>query len=412
MTHAEKQAVLSRIRESVLAMNGNAAPIKSPWSIYSFGSYITRNIQMHKLASVVAAILIVAISGNSIVLAANEALPGDALYSFKVNVAEPVRVALTADPVKKAEIQTSFVQNRFEEAETLAARGQLDDVKEQEISNLIDRHVASVTQNIEKIDAVSPEKAENSNIAVEASMNAHAKILASLNRHKISSQSQNASRIADKAREDAKKFDVVLARAPKVAPASEPVQVMALRSAPVISNDARSKVSVNEPIEDHGGQGEDSAPVSAMMSVSVPAASTVMPVAVSVSSSLSSEVATSSSTTTPNPVSTSTPDRNSQNRPKSAKVAPVNSRTNRSAPTEVKSNASDVASSTRAAIEVKKQQIEAEIFQKANQRLEKEWKNEELKSVNETSKSSTTSDSRKINSWRSGSDKKNFDRGN
>lgn len=211
MTPVEKQAVLARIivaRDTVAESQKTIAqypsPIKSPWTVFSFSSWVTT----HRFVTAVAAFLIVAISGNTIVLAANEALPGDRLYSFKVNVAEPVRVALATDPVKKAEVQTDLVQARFEEAEVLAARGELDDEREREISERIDRHVVEVSKNVEEVQKISPEKAEDANIAVEASMNVHAKILSTIETRANRSWSSNTSRIATKARETAKKFEV------------------------------------------------------------------------------------------------------------------------------------------------------------------------------------------------------------
>ncbi len=323
MTPAEKQAVLARIKEARNTISDTPvavypSSVKSPWTTFSFGSWI----HTHRFVTAVAAFLIVAISGNSIVLAANEALPGDALYTLKVNVAEPIRVALAVDPAKKAEIQTSFVQARFEEAEVLAARGELDDEKEKEISDRIDQHIAAVSKNVEEVQKISPEKAEDANIAVEASMNAHSKILDTLESRRTKVWSSNANRIAIKARETAKKFEV--------------------------NSDDEVTLAV-----------APEAPVAMMMSI----AATVPAPEVDIS-------ARSASVET-----------------ESTEVRGVSSRMMKSAPAE------DISTSTPVTIELKKQKKEREVYEKARQRLDKEFKKEELRASKDDSGKDSDNDS-------------------
>lgn len=329
MTPAEKQVVLARmiaardtIAESQESFASYPSPIKSPWTVFSFGSWVTT----HRFVTVIAAFLIVAISGNTIVLAANEALPGDKLYSFKVNVAEPVRVALASDPVKKAEIQTDLVQARFEEAEVLAARGELNDEAERDISERIDRHIVEVSKNVEEVQKISPEKAEDANIAVEASMNVHAKILSTIETRTNRSWSSNTSRIATKARETAKKFEVK----------SE-------------SDDSR-----DEDSDDDDGDVvlavAPAAPQAMMMSV---AATAPAP---------ETELSTFSAA----PESSSRMMKST-----SDKVATVNSED---------ADTKDTATSTEMTIELKKQKKEQEIYEKARVKLDKEIKKDEERS--------------------------------
>ncbi len=341
MTPAEKQAVLARIKESRNTISDTPvavypSPVKSPWTTFSFSSWI----RTHRFVTGVAAFLIVAISSNSIVLAANEALPGDALYTLKVNVAEPIRVALAVDPVKKAEIQTSFVQARFEEAEVLAARGELDDEKEKEISDRIDQHIAAVSKNVEEVQKTSPEKAEDANIAVEASMNAHSKILDTLESRRAKMWSSNTNRIAIKARETAKKFEV------------NSDDVVTLAVAP-------------------------EAPVAMMMSI---AATAPAPEA---------DISTFSA-----PVET-----------EDVEVRSVSSRMMKSAPVENTSNdlkddfrdkdedGKGSSTSTPMTIELKKQKKEREVYEKARQRLDKEFKKEELRASKGDSDKDSDNDS-------------------
>jgi len=182
MTSAEKQRILGRVLETTSATNFahkntpiKNAPVKSVWTIYSFSTWI----ETHRWITSVAVIIVVLV-GNSAVLASHDSLPGDALYSIKTNIVEPIRVAIATTPMAKAEIQTELVQNRLYEAETLASRGQLDEVKEQSINRRLEKQVANLNTNISKVEKTSPEKADDMNTTLEANVNAHAKILAAI----------------------------------------------------------------------------------------------------------------------------------------------------------------------------------------------------------------------------------------
>ncbi|GEM_PF-2716495 len=165
MTSAEKQVVLERVMK--------ISPIKSPWTVYSFGKWI----QTHRPISALVVIVIVISAGNSAVLASRNTLPGDTLYPIKVNMVEPIRVAFAPTPTIKAEIQTELVQSRLQEAETLAARGQLNTTKEKDINQRIDQQVSDLTANIDNVKKSSPEKADDISTTLEASINTHERIL-------------------------------------------------------------------------------------------------------------------------------------------------------------------------------------------------------------------------------------------
>ncbi len=99
---------------------------------------------------IIASFLIVVLSGVSMVGAAESALPGDALYSVKVNVNEEVRLAL-ATPAQKADVAVERAERRIAELETLTARGDVDQTLREEIDARLDSHVqeaeaASITR--------------------------------------------------------------------------------------------------------------------------------------------------------------------------------------------------------------------------------------------------------------------------
>lgn len=82
--------------------------------------------------------LLLIVSGTS--YAAENALPGDLLYPFKVNVNEPVRGALLTSTEEKAQWESDKFIRRVEEAEALANEGKLDDASLREVEKRIDTH--------------------------------------------------------------------------------------------------------------------------------------------------------------------------------------------------------------------------------------------------------------------------------
>ncbi len=172
MTLDEKKAMLARIVGPALS----ARPVKSPWSIYSFSIWIQEN----RLLTSIAALLLIFFSGNGVVLAAEHTLPGDALYGVKVAVVEPIRAALIASPVAKAEYQASIADRRLSESETLAIRGKLDAPKQAQITALLDKHAQDLEAALDAVAKQEPQKAEAISVDYQAGMNAHAALLGSI----------------------------------------------------------------------------------------------------------------------------------------------------------------------------------------------------------------------------------------
>lgn len=73
-----------------------------------------------------ATLLIALALGGGTAVAAEGALPGDTLYPVKVHVNENVRGALAIGANAEATLQTELLNERIEEAEMLAARGELE----------------------------------------------------------------------------------------------------------------------------------------------------------------------------------------------------------------------------------------------------------------------------------------------
>lgn len=76
----------------------------------------------HKMiASTMIAVLIIGVGGGSVAYAAQAALPGEALYSVKVDITEPlIDAALTFDPERRAEWERRRLKRRLKEVEHLS----------------------------------------------------------------------------------------------------------------------------------------------------------------------------------------------------------------------------------------------------------------------------------------------------
>lgn len=101
---------------------------------------------------VAAALVLVMIFGSGVSYAAENALPGDALYTVKTYVNEPARVALAGSAEAKAEVQIELAERRIEEAAVLAAEGRLDSETENQLAVAFESHAAAVTENMAEAD--------------------------------------------------------------------------------------------------------------------------------------------------------------------------------------------------------------------------------------------------------------------
>ncbi len=187
MSVSEKDAMRTHIMADYIADKSSGFkhrdPIKSVWNVYSFGHWIGT----HRMATSVAVLLIVILGSKSLVSASQNALPGDALYSLKVNIAEPAKLALISDPVQKAEVKTELLQKRFEEVETLAIQGKLDPVVKQSTEQRVEKQVNDLNRNVSALAKVSTDKAEDVDSTLEASIRVHERVLSQIATRDLSS---------------------------------------------------------------------------------------------------------------------------------------------------------------------------------------------------------------------------------
>ncbi len=127
-------------------------------------------------------ILIVALLvGGGASYAAEGALPGDLLYPIKVGVNEEVRALVAFSGEAKANWEAERAGRRLEEAEKLAAQGNLDNDTSVKIEEKFENHADKVRQKIEEFNRKQDFKTAtevSSNFAI--SLKAHEKIISNL----------------------------------------------------------------------------------------------------------------------------------------------------------------------------------------------------------------------------------------
>lgn len=191
----KKAVVLARlnsyIKENPVSIN---IPVKSSWynkiEVFAFSkfSYIT------------ATFLIFSLFGISAFYEAEQSLPGDNLYSLKVDVIEPLKYTMTVGTVAKANIQSENLASRLLEAEILASQGKLTDSKGEEIESRLKKHVSTFNSLISATESAtsSSNGVLNATVDFEAKVNAHTRILEKMEENiKNKSENKNVSKIKD-----------------------------------------------------------------------------------------------------------------------------------------------------------------------------------------------------------------------
>ncbi len=126
-------------------------------------------------------LIIALVFSGGVSLAAENALPGQPLYSIKLNVNERVLAAAALSAKEKADVHARLAERRLEEAETLAAQGKLNTEIQAALSA---RFSGEAEQAKEAITAVKLEDrldiAADLSSQLEITLKAHEKILMAL----------------------------------------------------------------------------------------------------------------------------------------------------------------------------------------------------------------------------------------
>jgi hypothetical protein len=145
LTEAERSRVLAALRAAAVPRS-----VPSPFfaSRYAF-----------RFAVAFAVLVIMVGVGGGAAYAAQDALPGDALYPVKVAVTEPIEGALAASPEAKRAWNAKVAETRLDEAAALAKKGALTAATSEELAANFNAHAAAIPASDARFSSLVASKA-------------------------------------------------------------------------------------------------------------------------------------------------------------------------------------------------------------------------------------------------------------
>ncbi len=113
----------------------------------------------HGLRIALSSFLFVVFVGGSISAVASNSLPGDPLYSFKINVNEEIKGAFLNTPEEKVAHQKNLVEKRVSEIKTLAESKTLTKEKQAKAQKALDSNIQELSVGLSALSEESPNTA-------------------------------------------------------------------------------------------------------------------------------------------------------------------------------------------------------------------------------------------------------------
>ncbi len=132
-------------------------------------SIFHRSIQ-HGLRIGLSTFLFMVFVGGSVSVVADNSLPGDPLYSFKINVNEEVKGAFLKTPEDKLSWQKTRIDNRLNEIKTLAASNTLTKAKQETAQRALDTHIEAFSKELGTLSDEKPGEALEVTASLEKSL--------------------------------------------------------------------------------------------------------------------------------------------------------------------------------------------------------------------------------------------------
>lgn len=127
--------------------------------------------------------LILALSGGTSVVAEN-ALPGDALYSVKISLNEPVVGLFAVSKESKATWQEKLAERRLQEVDKLVSKGDFDQVKRNDLETRINNQIDKFTSSANDLSRDKGVSSSELVARLEAALMAHQDVLKNISENK------------------------------------------------------------------------------------------------------------------------------------------------------------------------------------------------------------------------------------
>jgi hypothetical protein len=137
-------------------------------------------------------LIIALVMGGSVSYAAENTLPGDALYPVKVYVNENARAAVAFTDKSKAELAVELANRRLEEAGKLAVRGTLDAQTEASVDTNAESHVKDAQEKLVTLKSHDAEGAAEIGADLTSVLSVHSIVLAKAKKEKEKEHNVNS----------------------------------------------------------------------------------------------------------------------------------------------------------------------------------------------------------------------------
>lgn len=147
LSESEKSILRSKISEFI-----SFNPIRGEAHIPRERMYISI-FEVNHFAKATALVLVFAIvvGGSGVSYAASNALPGEALYSIKVNVNEKIEGSLAFSTGTKVAVESKKVERRLEEAQALVQTNMLSTENKELLQKKIEEHIEELEEKIDDL---------------------------------------------------------------------------------------------------------------------------------------------------------------------------------------------------------------------------------------------------------------------
>lgn len=129
-------------------------------------------------------LVIVLGGGGGLAFAAQDTLPGEALYNFKVNISEEVIAITKNSPQEKGLYAIERAAKRLDETTTLALRGELTHTTEKVVNEQITEHTTEAKKIATKAALKTPEVELEINSKIESAINPRVALLQEIKKEK------------------------------------------------------------------------------------------------------------------------------------------------------------------------------------------------------------------------------------
>lgn len=164
-----KEITLSESEKGLIRAHAHYLILNTPQAPQQVYSLFQRGVQ-HGLRIALSSFLFFIFVGGTVSAVADNALPGDPLYAFKLNVNEEVKGMFQSTPEEKVAWQKNRIENRVEEIKTLAESKSLTKAKQATVQKALDSHVAELADNLNTLSATAPTAALSATATLEESL--------------------------------------------------------------------------------------------------------------------------------------------------------------------------------------------------------------------------------------------------